>query len=355
MKTKIHAIAGGVAFLVILAFWVSTLLSEIFTSHETIALVKNLVLWGMMILIPAMAIVGASGASLGANSADKEVLRKKKRMPIIAATGLLLLVPAAFFLEMKASNGEFDRWFYIIQAIELLAGASNLRLMILNIRDGLRATGKIPVNASSIAKPSIKAQSNGPLLISGIPEIKQVDGESIATKQTAALCRCGASKKKPFCDGSHNKIGFSDQISSDRTEDKFESYQGKDISIHYNKLLCSHAGICGNLKAVFDPNRTLWIDPDKGAVDEIKKVIKACPSGALSFSEGENNPPQHLVSNECCMSIETDGPYHVSGITLETTDAMQGSSSEKYVLCRCGTSKNKPYCDGSHVTIGWKG
>jgi len=355
MKTKIHAIAGGIAFLVILAFWVSTLFSEIFTGHETIAQVKNLVLWGMIILIPAMAIVGASGASLGANRADEEILRKKKRMPIIAATGILLLVPAAFFLEMKASNGEFDRWFYIVQAIELLAGASNLRLMVLNIRDGLRATGKVPANASAKAKPSIKAQSNGPLLVSGISEIKQVSGAPIATKQTAVLCRCGASKKKPFCDGSHNKVGFSDQLASDRTEDKLESYQGKDVSIHYNKLLCSHAGSCGKLKIVFDPERTPWIDPDKGAVDEIKKVIKACPSGALSFSEGKNNQPQHLVSNECCMTIETNGPYHISGIALEATDAMQGSSLEKYALCRCGASKNKPYCDGSHVAIGWKG
>ncbi len=143
MKTKIHAVAGGIAFFTILIFWTSTVFTELFTSHETIAAVKSLILKGMFILIPAMIIVGASGMSLGGQRKGRIIADKKKRMPIIAATGLLVLLPAAFYLEMKAASNSFDATFYIVQAVELIAGLSNLRLMALNIKDGLRLTGKL--------------------------------------------------------------------------------------------------------------------------------------------------------------------------------------------------------------------
>lgn len=143
MKTKIHALAGIVAFLTILGFWTVTLFSEVFTTHETVAMVKNGVLKGMFVLIPAMLIVGASGMSLGRKSQGVLVKNKKKRMPIIAATGVLILLPAAFYLEMKASKGIFDSWFYTVQIVELIAGLSNLRLLFLNIQDGLNMTGRI--------------------------------------------------------------------------------------------------------------------------------------------------------------------------------------------------------------------
>jgi len=88
-----------------------------------------------------------------------------KRMPMIAMTGILIMVPAAFFLESKASAGAFDTWFYIVQIIELIGGASNLRLMMHNIKDGLRVTGKIAdvsTQGKDNAKPTIKVQENGP-------------------------------------------------------------------------------------------------------------------------------------------------------------------------------------------------
>lgn len=143
MKTRIHAIAGVVGFLTILTFWTSTAFSELFTSHETIAAVKAMILRGMFVLIPAMAIAGALGMSLGGKRSDARARAKKGRMPLIAANGLLILVPAAFFLEARASAGTFDAWFYAIQVVELVAGATNLTLMGLNIRDGLTMTGRI--------------------------------------------------------------------------------------------------------------------------------------------------------------------------------------------------------------------
>ena len=143
MKKKIHAIAGLIGFLCILTFWTSTVYSELFTSHEVIASVKAMILRGMFILIPAMVIVGGSGMSMGGKWKSPLAVAKKKRMPIIALNGLLVLLPSAFFLASKASAGEFDKMFYTVQAIELVAGALNLTLMGLNMRDGLRMTGRI--------------------------------------------------------------------------------------------------------------------------------------------------------------------------------------------------------------------
>jgi len=140
MKTKIHATAGVIGFLTILTFWSSTVISELFTAHETIAVVKTLVLQGMLILIPAMIIAGASGMNLGQKRRDPLTAAKKKRMPFIAANGLLILVPAAIYLQSKAVSGRFDTLFYAVQAIELVAGSTNLTLMGLNIRDGRAMT-----------------------------------------------------------------------------------------------------------------------------------------------------------------------------------------------------------------------
>ncbi len=142
MKTRIHAIAGAIGLLMILLFWTSTVLSELFGSYETIASVKGWILYGMIILVPAMAIVGGSGMSLGAGRSEQIVSAKKKRMPIIAANGLLILVPMAFILEAKASAGTFDTMFYVLQGVELIAGATNLVMMGLNMRDGLKLTGR---------------------------------------------------------------------------------------------------------------------------------------------------------------------------------------------------------------------
>ncbi len=143
MKTKIHAVAGIVGFLTILTFWISTVYAELFGVAATISWVKAGILQGMFILIPAMIIVGASGMSLGKKSFHPLATKKKKRMPIIGANGMLILLPAAIFLETKAAAGIFDRCFYVVQGIELIAGTINLSLMGLNIRDGLRITRRI--------------------------------------------------------------------------------------------------------------------------------------------------------------------------------------------------------------------
>jgi len=137
---RIHPAAGFVGFLTILAFWTSTVLVEAFGSHQAIASVKTGILWGMIVLIPALAITGASGFRLAGPVTKGPVAAKKRRMPVIAANGIVILIPCAVYLQSLATAGDFGTAFYAVQAVELVAGAVNLTLMGLNIRDGFRMT-----------------------------------------------------------------------------------------------------------------------------------------------------------------------------------------------------------------------
>lgn len=142
MKTIIHPLAGLLAMLTITAFWLSTAISELFGTPETITLVKTAIPWGFLLLIPALMATGGSGLSLARGRRGGLIGVKLRRMPIIAANGVLILVPAALFLAMKARDGAFDVSFYAVQAIELVAGALNLFLLALNMRDGFRLSGR---------------------------------------------------------------------------------------------------------------------------------------------------------------------------------------------------------------------
>lgn len=143
MKSQIHAAAGLIGFLAIVTFWSSTAISELFGSKEMVVAVKTMILNGMWILIPAMVMVGASGMAMGKRRRDAPAVAKKRRMPVIALNGLLILLPAAFYLQSKAVAGQLDVQFYLVQSLELVAGAVNLTLMGLNIRDGLTMTGRL--------------------------------------------------------------------------------------------------------------------------------------------------------------------------------------------------------------------
>jgi len=138
---KVHPVAGAVAILTIAVFWTSTAASELFGSEAAIVAVKTAIPWGFLLLIPALAAAGGSGAALSKGARGGLIGNKFKRMPIIAANGLLVLIPAALFLASKAKAGEFDAAFYTVQAIELLAGPVNITLLSLNMRDGLKMKG----------------------------------------------------------------------------------------------------------------------------------------------------------------------------------------------------------------------
>ena len=145
MPRPLHPIAGALALLTILTFWLSTALSEIFGSTAAVVAVKTAIPWGFLVLIPALAATGGSGFALARGRADALIARKTRRMPIIAANGLLVLIPCALFLSHLARAGRFDTTFILVQALELAAGLVNIVLLSLNLRDGLRLRSARPV------------------------------------------------------------------------------------------------------------------------------------------------------------------------------------------------------------------
>ncbi|MFQ5639644.1 MAG: CDGSH iron-sulfur domain-containing protein [bacterium] len=201
---------------------------------------------------------------------------------------------------------------------------------------------------------AILVLKNGPLKVTGLQGFENSRGEAIKTKKTMHLCRCGVSKAKPFCDGTHNSIQFTDEKSSERPPDQLDKYAGTTITILDNRGICSHAGECTNgLPKVWRMGTEPWINPDGEDKDKIIEIIKKCPSGALSYAiEG-------TVTNEFSIQpkihISRNGPFVVrGGVKLEDVDMGKGASPEHYALCRCGHSGNKPFCDGSHWYAGFK-
>ena len=141
MLKIIHPVAGALALLTIATFWLSTALAELFASEASVVAVKTAIPWGFLLLIPALATAGGSGLMLAQGDRSGLVGAKFKRMPFIAANGLLILIPSALYLASKARVGEFDGGFYAVQALELVAGATNIALLGLNMRDGLKLKG----------------------------------------------------------------------------------------------------------------------------------------------------------------------------------------------------------------------
>jgi len=146
MKIIIHRSAAILATLSIATFFTSTMSVELFGSNESIAMVKGLIVMpGLFILIPCIIITGGTGFAL-AKIRPGDLISKKKRMPLIAVNGIFILIPTAIFLNQSAHSGDFDSTFYIVQSVELIAGAMNLLLMGLNIRDGLTLSGNLHSN-----------------------------------------------------------------------------------------------------------------------------------------------------------------------------------------------------------------
>nr|WP_210272810.1 hypothetical protein [Chthonobacter rhizosphaerae] len=138
-----HPVAGALALLTILAFWTATVVSELSGDPAAVLAVKTAILQGLVVLVPAMAAVGITGMRLGGRARHPLVAAKRRRMPVIAANGLLVLAPAAVYLQAKAAAGAFDSSFLLVQAVEFVAGAVNIALLGLSFRDGLRLKGRI--------------------------------------------------------------------------------------------------------------------------------------------------------------------------------------------------------------------
>ncbi len=203
--------------------------------------------------------------------------------------------------------------------------------------------------------PTIECKPNGPYLVKDLENLHSAAGERLPTKAVIALCRCGGSANKPFCDATHQKNGFSGAKLDDGSADKRVSFRGAGITIYDNRSICAHAGHCTDgLAAVFQYDSEPWIDPNGAATDAIIATIRRCPSGALSYALDASQSSEQ--SSEPGIAVTPDGPYAVEGpVDLLGQTWADGASTTQYTLCRCGASRNKPFCDGTHWSIEFKG
>ena len=184
--------------------------------------------------------------------------------------------------------------------------------------------------------PKIKVTDNGPYVVSDAHQITRLsDGKSYEAAGQVALCRCGGSKNKPFCDGTHKENGFNGDKDRDRVPDLREEYAAAGITIHDNRGLCAHAGRCTDgLPEVFRLRQEPFIDPEVGSPDEIVRTINQCPSGALSYSiDGAEHGSR---GGDQVVGFVPKGPYVFRGDEeLEGAELLEGGTTDHFALCRC--------------------
>ena len=212
--------------------------------------------------------------------------------------------------------------------------------------------------------PAIVTAKNGPYLVTNVPAVRTPLGENRTLPPQLALCRCGGSATKPFCDGTHAVNGFTDAKDPNRVPDQRDTYPGQQVTIFDNRGICQHSGLCTDrLPTAFRTGAEPFVAPSGGRMDEIVRAVRDCPSGALSLAfDGEEarDLADWHASREAAIEVTQDGPYRVTG-GIGLTDATgadvpraAGSSREHYALCRCGHSQNKPFCSGMHWYVEFR-
>jgi CDGSH-type Zn-finger protein len=202
-------------------------------------------------------------------------------------------------------------------------------------------------------KPRIVPIPDGPLEVHGIEDLRNSRNEPVAHDEPMYLCRCGGSGNKPFCDGSHEQNGFKSARIAKAEQNKARDYVGRTVTVHDNRLFCSHATHCTHLSpGAFNVKARPWINPDGEAEARLIATVEACPSGALSYTKDgvlyRDDP-----GRKPALHIDRNGPYLVTGGPAIEAE-IQPPSPEHYALCRCGKSRNLPYCDGSHWDVNFK-
>ena len=215
----------------------------------------------------------------------------------------------------------------------------------------------------------IIVQPNGPYLVQGgIPLVRKSQvmsehgepltwkkDEVLKTGETYALCRCGKSAEKPFCDGTHSWDPFDgvENADSGSTTDRQVDYEGTKIVVKDDRSLCMHAGFCGN--QITNVWKMTQESDDTRVRAQIMAMVERCPSGALAYSLGEGQADiEPDLPNE--IAVTPDGALWVSGnIPVERSDGQPLEVRNRVTLCRCGDSKNKPLCDGTHKETGFNG
>lgn len=134
------------------------------------------------------------------------------------------------------------------------------------------------------------------------------------------------------------------------------TYPGENVDVQWDERLCIHVGECGRSEGeLFVGGRKPWCQPDQAkSVDEVVDVIKRCPTGALAYQGKADAVAPETADTDNVVVISNNGPLYLRGdLKIDGADADMGAVSFRAALCRCGESKNKPFCDNSHEKAGF--
>ena len=216
--------------------------------------------------------------------------------------------------------------------------------------------------ADSTAERRIDVTEDGPYRVYGSLSLRPVtiveteegepidveEGAPLSTGRWYALCRCGNSRTKPFCDDSHLRVGFDGAETADRAPraDRARVIRGRGIAFTDDRPLCTHAGFCANRRT--DVWEMVGDSDDPEVRAAMERMIGLCPSGRLALE-----PPAD--AGEPGVLLERDGPIWVRGaVQLRAADGTAYEVRGRMALCRCGASRNKPFCDDSHKEVGFR-
>jgi CDGSH-type Zn-finger protein len=220
---------------------------------------------------------------------------------------------------------------------------------------------------------SITIAANGPYLVYGAVPLSvepiEVDAEggseewgsgpALKPGDKYALCRCGASANKPFCDGTHAANGFDGTETASRAPyaEQATSIEGPELVLQDAEALCGFARFC-------DPHGTVWgliHETDQESSRELLlRQVANCPSGRLVVHRKNSPDPLESALPPSIVLVEDpvkecSGPLWVrGGIPITSTDGSTYEVRNRVTLCRCGASKNKPFCDGNHVDVAFR-
>ena len=229
------------------------------------------------------------------------------------------------------------------------------------------------MSTTTAAAAQVQIAKDGPYLVSGsLPLSTEViganrEGDSVAWKPGAkfptqadcALCRCGKSAQKPFCDGTHAKIGFDGTETASREPylRQAKRIEGPALSLTDADVLCAFARFC-------DPKGRIWnlvkrTDDPASRKDFLQEAFD-CPSGRLVAWDNATGKPVEPDLEASVVLVEDPGKHCSGPIWLRGNVQVIGADGFRYevrnrvTLCRCGASQNKPFCDGQHADIGFR-
>ncbi len=226
-----------------------------------------------------------------------------------------------------------------------------------------------------MAKPKMRIQvsQEGPYIVTGAIPINQQtivadaagesqdwkEGRSYQAQDTYSLCRCGHSRIKPFCDGSHLRHHFDGAETASREPyvEQAKVFDGPVLALTDAESLCAFGRFC-------DPNDKVWNQAghtdDPKVAEMFLRQVHNCPAGRLVAWDKKTRQPLEPELPPSIGLIEDpveqcSGPIWVrGGIPIESGDGFQYEVRNRVTLCRCGASNNKPFCDGSHASIKFK-